>query len=288
MPNTIYQGGSGTGLTATSYSTKTNYVGGTVPVNGDTVFIPAAAAYGITGMSATALLAAFREDERYTGAIGTATAPLSVDTDAAVLAGTGTQFIKIRNSTTVDVLECGSGSNTAYGLSLTGAGNAALRIAAGAGTVGVAANAGETGGFTATTVSTGEVTLGLGLTTSTINVDGGAVEVHCGSSTFNQFGGQVHYDEGKPVNVNLRGGTLYYSTGSTSTTVNLYAGSALDASLNMAGAVIGTLKINAPCTINDPNGRLTFTNPVEYHGINYKDVTWNRPAHFKLAYTTLA
>lgn len=65
--------------------------------------------------------------------------------------------------------------------------------------------------------------------------------------------------------------TLDCRSSGTISTLNLYEGATLDLELNTVGITVGTINVFGPCTINDPNGKLTVTNPIN----NWSQVTFN-------------
>lgn len=287
MAKSCYWAGGFSGAT-TAWATAGNWAGLSVPVSTDTVVLPAGIAYGIAGYNASAVaLTRFVIEEGYSEDIGSGNTALRIDADTVDLAGSGTIFLEINRSTTVDVTKAGpSGGAGTFGLSLTGGSNAALRSRLSSNqTVGVAASIGDSARFTAVTIGgAGTVTLGEAVTMTSLTIDGGVVYNSSGASGVVINAGTVYHRKGDITALTQRGGTLNLESGDTITTMSLYDGFNVKLDNNVKGVTVTTLHIYGAGTISDPNGRMTVTNATQLHGIEHESVTWTRPPDYTIQF----
>jgi hypothetical protein len=196
-----------------------------IPVATDHVRIPAGAS-AITGTDQTAVaIGDFIVEPGYTGAIGSATLPLSIDPDKFEWSGTGTSHIYSIGAIAHDIREAGTGTAGTAGLYLTGTGISTLTVYKGA--VGLAMLHGQTATVTTVRVngSAATVYLGKGVSATTTYVASGALYQYCSATTTNAFGGKLYTEEvGTIGTLNLDGSAQAFlnSTG-TITTANMQA-----------------------------------------------------------------
>lgn len=196
-----------------------------IPVATDHVRIPAGSG-AITGTDVSSVaLGDFIVEPGYTGAIGSATAPLCIDPDKFEWSGTGTSYIHSIGAIAHDVRDAGSPGSGLAGLYLTGTGISTLTVYKG--TVGLAMLHGQLA--TATTVrvngSSATVILGKGVSVTTTYVASGTLYQHCAATTSNVFGGKFYTEEAGTIGtLNLDGSAQAWlnSTG-TITAANMQA-----------------------------------------------------------------
>lgn len=150
------------------------------------------------------------------------------------------------------------------------------------GSVDIAPFAGETATFATLTASNDAIirTWG-GVTLTTVNCDGdSAVTIHSAAAltditTINVRENATCTLRGDnavgTINIDGSSATLDLQSSGTVTTLNLYPGATLDVTSNPTGVTVTTINIYGPCTINDPNGKLTVTNAIS----NWAQVTFN-------------
>jgi hypothetical protein len=143
------------------------------------------------------------------------------------------------------------------------------------GDVGVAVDAGET-----TTIGTvsmsydtskdtdSQVTLGGGVTMTTLNKNAGICYLGCAVTTVNNELGNLNtFGEGAITTINIEGGKLTSNSSGTITTLNILAGTA-DFTKSLADRTVTTLKIDSGGTLEYDPAVLTITNDIEAYDTN--------------------
>jgi hypothetical protein len=150
------------------------------------------------------------------------------------------------------------------------------------GSVDIAPFAGEVATL-ATLTATGDadVRTSLGTTLGTVNADGSAtVDIESAAALADitainvRDSATVTLRGDNPVTtvtIDGSGAKLDCRSSGTVTTGNLYPGATLDLASNPSGITFTALNIYGPCTINDPNGKLTVTNSIT----GAFQATWN-------------
>ena len=289
---TANSGPSDIGLTA-------NYVSGSLPANNDTLTIPPGTApllYNLTALNNVTLttltvMAGFTSNiglalvnqETGTGYYEYRPTALQIGASNTRIgdgAGTGSGLIRldyqvVQNNTTVLT----SGSTTILGtpsICLKGT-NANNTLSVEKGDVGVAVFAGETAnlatlrvGYVQNQISDATLTLGTGLTlATTLDMTGGTVNCHCNlpTTTTMQAGMLTIDNSATGGTVNVYGGQFnWWSTGNV-TTINGGPSNpnqqvTIDATANVGSVTLTNCTLYTAVTFNDPDKRITFTNPV--------------------------
>lgn len=221
MATNIWQG-----TTNGTWSTTTNWSLGSIPANGDTVYL--AGNVAITGGLSTGLTGInLIVDPGYTGTIASSAAYLSLACASFNFAGTGNAFIDLGSSAiTASVTQTGTGTATSAALYLKGS---ALSVLAVSGTCSVALAGldGETSTVTTARVAGAQakLLLGAGVTLTTAQVSAGALTVNCAATTLNIYSGACTTNgTGAITTVSIFQGTAQLNSTGTITTLNANAG----------------------------------------------------------------
>lgn len=195
-----------------------------VPVATDHVRIPAGSG-NITGEDQTAVaIGDFVVEDGYTGTIGSATLPLSIDPDRFDWSGTGTSYIHSIGAVAHDVRNAGQGNSGTPGLFLTGTGISVLSVFKG--TVGLAYLHGQIATVTTARCNGGTLILGKNVSLTTSYVSGGTLKQNCAATTTNAFGGTLMTEEAGAIttlNADQNAKAILNSTG-TIGTLNMQSG----------------------------------------------------------------
>lgn len=221
------------------YGTAANWHDAAAPATTDTTIFPAlAAATGVnidgTDETAELLAATFIEAGCYVE-FGSRIAYLQIDTDAFTSEGEGQAFWDIDNCAMIRIENAGyADSGYSYGFNLVGTGNTELVCDPGSGKAVSLASLGDEA-FACTTIGirSGDVDMGVGLTTTTLNISGGNVNNRSDITTTNVKDAVYRQIDNKSTTLNIRaGGRVYYNraTADAPTTLNLYPGGVLDLS----------------------------------------------------------
>jgi len=266
----------------------TNWTLGAVPVSTDDVDLADCAVdilYGIDQNAVT--LASLNIDSTFTGKVGLPpfngdyfeyrTTDLKIGATAVTIGGgTGSGSSRVRldlGAAQSTILVAGTGSPAGAGIPtvyLKGT-HASNALTVTGGVVGLAFELGTSATVLTLGVAAGpgsppQVFGGRGLTLGTLNVQAGAVALTAGLTTCNQDGGVVTLGGPQTCNVttlNLRGGTFYPDAPGTITTATL-SGGTLDFGRDPRAKTVTNCTANAGSTLNDPDKRVTFTNPVSF------------------------
>jgi hypothetical protein len=193
------------------------------PVATDHVRIPAGA-QAITGVDQSSVaIGDFIVEEGYTGQIGSATLPLTVDPDKFEWAGTGaTSYISLHTANiAADVRKAATANAGSAGLYLTGSNLTTLTISEGS--VGVAWLHGQSATVATVRVNGSAATayLGKNASVTTVYAFKGTVYQHCGSTTTNVYsGGKLWTEEAAAIttlNMDGSGKAVLNSTGTIAT-----------------------------------------------------------------------
>jgi hypothetical protein len=257
------------GASTTAFATAGNWDSG-VPVSGDSAVFPAlAAGKDVVGSDQSAiLLANLTVEPGCFSNFGSRLAYLKLDVDDLIYEGSGYAFLNLVNTTSVLVEAVGSAPATgSYGLDLIGGTNAYLRLEPGNGkSVGVAAGATQTATFTTLEALTGNITLGSGLTSTTISSQATNLYAYCSPTTYNQNGGAGYWLGGIPATINVNSGTLYIQSATTMPAVAMNGG-VLDLTRDARAKTITSLT-GTGGTIRLFPGQLTVTTPT-FNGVTF-------------------
>lgn len=210
-----------------NWGTAANWSGSAVPVAGDTVFIPAGTPAITAGLNQSGVaLAAVEFQYGYGGTVGSSSAYLQLNCTSLKYAGGGLAYIDLGSAAiTPTVTAAAVGSVGGSGLYLKG--SALTGLAVSGGTVALAGLPGETSSATDIRCSgNGTIlTLGAGVTATTVTIYAGTLNVGCAFTTANVYGGTFnHTGSGAATTVNVYAGTCnLYSSGNITNT-NIYGG----------------------------------------------------------------
>lgn len=237
-----------------------------VPNGADAVTISGNAVSGITsGLDQSALsAAAWRIESGFRNlAIGSQSQPLRITPASLVIEGSGTSvwYIDIGSANiSPEIRSCPTGSNGRSGFYLTGSNIATVTLAAGS--LGVAAQLGDTSTLATANVLGGELVCGSGTTLTTVNVSGGVVYLDCSLTTLTATAGTTELRlAAAATTINGRGGKIVDRSTGTHVTVTL-DGSTLDFSKLLSSKTVTNLKLNTGTIIENPD-KTTYTTWVE-------------------------
>lgn len=244
-----------------SYSTAANWSPANVPVNSDTVRIPAGGGNISSGLNQSAVsLTAFIVEKGYTGTIGSSSGYLQIVTSRFEFEGSGLSYVDLGTSAiSPQVFGTASGGTGTPGLYLLGSALVTLNVTGGS--VGLAVGVGETSTVaTARLALTGaSLWLGTGVTLTTWDNHAGDGIIRCALTTLNVYGGTVLTAEvGAITTVNVKGGTLTPNSTGTITTLNSYGGS-VDFRQSDAARTVTTTNKYKGGSININKEAVTYT-----------------------------
>jgi hypothetical protein len=277
---------SGPGL----WSVAANHSGGAVPSSSDTVWLSNSSSDINDGLDQSSVtLTALNVEQSFTGDMGrpdnTGTyneyrnkylAISATTVNVGMGNGSGSQLLRLdtgSNATTVNVFNTGSSSETNYETFLWKGTHASNVVNVTRGSVGIAVKPGETAtiatlrsGYQTSVESDANVRLGPGVTLTTVDQSGGTVA--CGSSftTLKIRGGTYTANfAAAGTTINLDGGSVIWQSSGNITTLVIGSGGTFDASQDMRPITITNCTVNAGATLNDPHGRITFSNGIIYN-----------------------
>lgn len=167
--------------------------------------------------------------------------------------------------TSIQVFATGNSSDTDYAaLQIIGT-HASNVLQVFGGQVDVAMQPGQVATFATVTVSGGQVRFGSGVTLTTVEANGdSSVEVRSAATTLRSQGaGRIHkLGAGAVTTVDVGGGVFELAAAGTITTLTVRAGKTFDASKLTVGVTITNATLYAGARVVDPNGKLSWTNPI--------------------------
>lgn len=271
-----------------------NYSGGSLPTNGDDLVFEASASDVLYNLGALAavILNSLTIKASYTGKVGLpevaatgyqeyrATYLAAGATTITIGQGNGSKSGRLKLNTgsvqtLLNVHDTGTPvESTLEALLWKGTHpNNVVNILAGS--VGIAAFAGETATVATLNVGGGQVRCYPGCTLTTITQTGGTVEFSGNVTTYNLKGGQANVLQSSPAptlgTVAGTGGTMNLMSGATITTLNLY-GAVLDCSKDPRAKTVSNCDVWAGATIRDPQKSVTWTNGIDVNGCGLKDL----------------
>lgn len=307
--NTSAATGTGTLVTAIttvnsgplSASTLANYSTGALPTGSDTLIFegPASFLYDLTALAAAAPIVIFMPS--HTGAIGlpdyTASGYFEYRQKYMQLASTSITSRSQSGRIKLDLASTASVNISIYnaGTPLVGDPFAVNIIKTGAssilnvqkGIVGLAMGASEVATFATVNVGSlnapatdANVTLGPGVTWTTINQNGGVVTALASGTTWNLPAGPgMGILQGTTtlttLNANSPTSKFFWQSTGTIGAANLYPKATLDSSQVPLARTLTNGTFQTGCTVNDPSATISFTNPFLLSGCGLEDVTLN-------------
>lgn len=278
---------------STDWNTAANWSGAAVPIDGDDVFITNSSV-DIAAFDASATqLTSLTIDKSFSGKIGSASAYLQVDATTLTVGRqstdtsyTGSSRIRLKGTyTTVNVVDtASSGADTGYPPLMLAGSITSLNVRSGK--VGVCvATPTETGTCTTVNVNRADnattdpsVTLGAGVSTTTVNVDGGTVfSLSNNAVTTATVASGTYRVEGNAAHTTLvvQGGTCIYNGTGTITTAKVYNATA-DFSNDSRSKTVTNCDLYRGAKLKldtGVQGSVTFTNGVDLNGCDVADVT---------------
>lgn len=288
-----------------------NWSTGSVPVSSDDVVFEDNSVSVLYGLNASAVtLDSLTIKMSYTGSIG-----LSVNNSAGYSeyrdiylqigataidigegSGNGSTRIYINTGsaqTTLSVYGSSSGREGTYPIIFKGthASNAAYVLR---GSVDVAPFAGEAAtiatlaiGYISSQKSDAKVRLSSGVTATNIEKSGGELDIDCASTTFSQTEGTSRVTGGTHAAVDIDGGTTYYTSTGTLTTLNIGSGGVFDTSGDMKSKTVTNCNLYSGGSIKDPFRKVTFTNGIDLVRCRMSDVKLDLGNHFTLSLSNI-
>lgn len=316
---TINGGASSAGTTTTAASGPNfaniagNWVGGSLPADGDTVVFSGSNVDVLYGLDLNAVTpAAIFIDSTYTGRIGL---PQYNTQGGVSFAEYRDRYLKFCNSgdatnTSVVIgagngpgsgrinLDCGTGQATVLvkrtapssdpnlpAFKFLGS-HASNSVTVQRGTVGVAFEGGSTAtvavlnvGFISNELGDSIVSCGTGVTLTTINVSGGLLTTRSAITTLNITGGVVEHLSGAVTNLTVEQGTVSYQSSGTVTNLKVGDGGVFDCRASMAGRTVTNLELYSGARWHDPSGTVTATNGYDFIRCTPAEVNWDVVPH---------
>ena len=125
-----------------------------------------------------------------------------------------------------------------------------------------------------------DVLLGSGVTLTTVDMQGGTVEINSNVTTVNQTNGNSSLlGTITATTITLDGGNCYYRTSGTCTTLNVSGEGVFDCRRDMRSRTITNLTIYKGATIHDPFKTITYTNGIDLIRSALADVTLDLGDH---------
>lgn len=249
-----------------NYGANGNWSPTNVPTTNDDVRLTPGAGSISSGLDQSAVaIDDFIGEAGYTGTIGSesgAGSYLQIDPNRFEWEGTGVALIDVGGATIpLQVLNAATATLGKRGLYLKGSGITVLNVVKGK--VGLASRPGETATATTINVSgpSADLWIGLGVTTTTVNVLGGKCRIRCGATTVNIFDGEVYTEEnGAITTVNMWGGRFYPNSTGTIGTLNILGGLTDFRKSSVARTVSAmALGREAPWTVHLNKEAVTYT-----------------------------
>jgi trimeric autotransporter adhesin len=289
------------------WATAANWTGAAVPVTGDAVIFDGTSTvdclYGLDQNAVT--LASLAVANAYTGNLGLPARNdagyseyretyLKIGVTAVTIGGGGgggSGRVKLNTGTvqtSIAVLSTGTGSGGEPAAFLFKGTHASNAVNVGAGSVGLAALAGEVATVLTLRVGAGtgggtpNVVGGAGLTLTTLIQDGGDVTLNAGLTTATLIDGTLAVFAGNVTTANVDGGTFYYEGVGTITTLNISAGGTADFTRDPRPRTVTTCTIQSNAKMVNTFMTAAFTNPVVLNRCATKDCDLDFGTHLSL------
>jgi len=282
-----------------------NWSADTEPTAGDTAIFPAYATttdtiIGNATWPSAGTVTKVTIEEGGSKTIGTRALPLTmlmVNSTASIVevGGTGTYFLSPKDYEIITVKEAGPAPgageyacNLTAMLSTDGTPNHVIDVLCENNmSVGIGAENGVATIVDTVNVTGGEVTIGSGCTAQgggavNLTISGGTVTTHCALGTVTQTGGTWRHMEGAVATVNVEGGTCYYRSNGTATTVNISDNGTVNASEDNTGRTFTNIDMWAGASLVDPRGTITATNGIDLNKCGVGDVSINIGTDFTI------
>lgn len=255
-----------------------NFDTGTLPANTDTVILENSAINVLYGLDQSAVtLALLERRETYTGKVGLPRTnsggyveyrdtSLKISATTVTVAGGNRFKLNVGSVQTALTIYSSATTRAETGIPcvlFTGT-HASNTVRLEDGDLGVAFFGGETATVATLDVRSGKIVCGSGTTLTTANIDGGTVTLESNLTTVNQTAGSVHLKASATAGTwNLDGGTCYYRSSGTLTTVIVRSGGVLDFRLDQQTRTVTNCSAYEGYVIHDPTKTVTWTNGID-------------------------
>jgi hypothetical protein len=288
------------------WSVAANWSGAAVPASTDTVIVSGDKPDILYGLAQSAVtLASLTVGASYSGAIGLPDRNLSgggyneyrptylaISATAVSIGGgfgQGSGRIKLDTGTavtTVNVQATGAPAEPGVEAFLWKGSNTANVLNVVSGSVGVAVLPAEVAEVVTLRIGGGtdaarpQVRLGTGVTLTNVTMEGGDVLTGSGAGTITKIDGVLTVtDTAAVTTLHNDGGTLYWQSSGTITTLNTGNDGVSDFSRDLRPRTVTNSNLHAGGTINDPMRTVTWTNGVVLVRCNHTEVTLNLGTH---------
>lgn len=269
-----------------------NWSGGAVPTGSDDVFFDDGNVDCLYGLDQNATtLTSLTISARYTGKIGL---PIKNGSGSAQYAeyrdtylkisattvtigrgtGNGSGRIKINFGTVqtaISVFNTGSRTESGFPSLMLRGTNASNVLNVYNGDVGVAILAAETATIATLRQVGGTVYCGSGVTLTTITKSGGTLTTESAATTVTNEGGDFTAKGGAHTTINMQGGTLYYESSGTITTLSVYQNGTANFNNTNITRTVTNCNLSAGGTITDRLRTCTFTNGIKIFQAGVED-----------------
>jgi trimeric autotransporter adhesin len=121
--------------------------------------------------------------------------------------------------------------------------------------------------------SNAQVTGGAGLALTTLNLDGGTVNLAAGLTTLNQVAGTLTVTgSAAATTLNVDGGTVFWQSAGTITTVRVGNDGVMDFARDLRPRTVTNSTVNAAASWRDPFHTVTYTNPLVLNRCSVADL----------------
>jgi hypothetical protein len=291
-----------------------NWVGGALPVDGDTVVFANSDVSVLYGLDLNAVTpAAIYFDSSYTGEVGLSAYNSSnggigyfeyrerylkfcnsgdaSTTEVYIGQGSGTGSGRIQ-------LDCGTGRANVY-VYKTGpspeSGQGAFRfrgthasntITVQRGTVYIGADGGSNPvvatlkvGYVSNEAADSVVDSDTGVTLTTVEVSGGTLTTRSAMTTLTMTGGVMNHYAGAVTTATVEQGTLNYLSTGTITNLKVGGGAVFDCRGSMSARTITNLELHSGSEFHDPAGTVTATNGYDFYRCSIGETVFNVVPH---------
>ena len=148
------------------------------------------------------------------------------------------------------------------------------------GSVGFAVETGQTATLDTVTVSgDSTVMLGSGCTLTTVTVNAGVVTMNSGATTLNVVAGEVHVLAGAVTTLNVDGGTVFYRSTGTITTLKVGTEATIDFTRDPRARTVSACTVETTGTIIDTYKSVTWTTGIDLIRCSLSEVTIDLGTH---------
>lgn len=268
------------GTTSSAFGTSTNWSPTGVPTTGDTITFDGRAIAALTGGNQSSItLTRITQFQSCSYDVGSIANPLLISATTVEIgvppedgtSGSGAEFHLVTgsNATSVTVYNSKSTGTSGKAPILIRGINASNKLQVRGGLVAIAEDApGTSATFSEVTVvgSSAKVTIGSGVTLTTVYQSDGNILLKCAATTVTQTGGQLATKGSGAITTANVGGTAVLNATGTITNLNVNAGGSADFSQTTDARTVTNPKVYGSGKINADNGKtlsVTFTNAVQ-------------------------